>query len=110
MQVRSRGPIATHPVTSAAIAVVTIAAIFFALRVPIYASEAPKAGAFPWFSFYLPALIFKAARVSWGADETQPGQYTAEPVQAPAPAGAGPGAAGAARDLPRPRRPHATGW
>ena len=52
-------------------------------------------------------LIFKAAGFPGGADETQPRQYTAEPVEAPAPAGAG---LGAARDLPRPRRPHATGW
>jgi hypothetical protein len=32
---------------------VAIAAIFFALWVPIYPSETPKVGAFPWFYFYL---------------------------------------------------------
>jgi solute:Na+ symporter, SSS family len=50
-------------------------------------------------------LIFKAARVPQGADETLPQQYTADPaeVPAPAPAGVGPGVglgtAGAAGDL-----------
>jgi hypothetical protein len=68
-----------HPsVTSAAIAVVTVAAIFFALWVPIYASETPKVGALPGFYFYLLAYM---PVVAW-----------------------------AARDLPRPRRPRATGW
>ncbi len=64
-QVRSRGPIATHPVTSAAIAVVTIAAIFFALWVPIYASETPKVGDFPWFYFYLLAYMPVVAIACW---------------------------------------------
>jgi solute:Na+ symporter, SSS family len=46
-------------------------------------------------------LIFKAARVPEGADETLPQQYTADPAQAPAPAPAaiGIGTAGAAGDL-----------
>jgi len=44
-------------------------------------------------------LIFKAARVPAGADETLPGQYTADPAQAPAPAPApaGIGTTGAAQ-------------
>jgi solute:Na+ symporter, SSS family len=44
-------------------------------------------------------LIFKAARVPAGADETLPGQYTADPVHAPAPAPAtaGIGTTGAAQ-------------
>jgi solute:Na+ symporter, SSS family len=50
-------------------------------------------------------LIFKAARVPQGADETLPHQYTADPAEAPAPApagvgpGVGLGTAGAAGDL-----------
>ena len=45
-------------------------------------------------------LVFKATRVPEGADETLPGQYTADPAQAPAPApaGVGIGTAGAAGD------------
>ena len=47
-------------------------------------------------------LIFKAARVPEGADETLPHQYTSDPkeVRMPAPAGVGIGTAGAAGDLP----------
>jgi len=86
-QVRSQGPIATHPVTSAAIAIVTIAAILFALWVPIYASETPKADAFPWFYFYLLAYMPVVA-IAW----------------------AGLDAARAFGDLPRLHRPRATGW
>jgi hypothetical protein len=63
--IKSRGPIAAHPVTSAAIAVVTIAAIFFALWVPIYASETPKVGDFPWFYFYLLAYMPVVAIACW---------------------------------------------
>jgi hypothetical protein len=39
----SRGPIAAHPVTSAVIAILTIAVIFVAVYVPLYAdpAEAP---------------------------------------------------------------------
>ena len=47
-------------------------------------------------------VIFRAAKVPQGADETLPRQYTADPADlpAPAPAGIGLGAAGAAGDLP----------
>ena len=46
-------------------------------------------------------VIFRAAKVPQGADETLPHQYTADPAElpAPAPAGVGLGAAGAAGDL-----------
>jgi solute:Na+ symporter, SSS family len=46
-------------------------------------------------------LVFRAARVPEGADETLPHQYTADPAQvpAPAPAAIGIGTAGAAGDL-----------
>ena len=47
-------------------------------------------------------VIFRAAKVPQGADETLPHQYTADPAElpAPAPAGVGIGSAGAAGDLP----------
>jgi solute:Na+ symporter, SSS family len=47
-------------------------------------------------------VVFRAAKVPQGADETLPHQYTADPAElpAPAPAGVGIGSAGAAGDLP----------
>jgi len=61
----SRSPIAAHPIVSAAIAVLVIAAIFFALYVPLYASVTPKAGDFPFFYFYLLAYMPVLAIVMW---------------------------------------------
>jgi hypothetical protein len=54
--VRRRSPVAAHPVTSAAIAVLLIALIFFVLYTPIYSRVTPKIGSWPFFYFYL--LIF----------------------------------------------------
>jgi membrane protein implicated in regulation of membrane protease activity len=51
-----RSAVAAHPITSAAIAILVAAAIFFTLWVPIYARITPKVGDFPFFYFYL--LIF----------------------------------------------------
>jgi hypothetical protein len=45
--------VAAHPVTSAVIAVLVIAAIFIPLYVPLYASATPKVGDFPFFYFFL---------------------------------------------------------
>jgi len=53
---RPRSTIAAHPITSAAIAILVAADIFFALFVPIYAKTTPMIGDFPFFYFYL--LIF----------------------------------------------------
>jgi hypothetical protein len=53
---RSRSTIAAHPITSAAVAILLVADIFFTLYVPIYAKTTPKVGDFPFFYFYL--LIF----------------------------------------------------
>ena len=50
---RFRSPVAAHPVTSAIIAILVLASIFFALYVPLYASATPKVGDFPFFYFYL---------------------------------------------------------
>jgi membrane protein implicated in regulation of membrane protease activity len=54
--VRPKSPVAAHPITSAAIAVLVVATIFFTVYVPIYARVTPKVGDFPFFYFYL--LIF----------------------------------------------------
>jgi hypothetical protein len=50
-------PIAAHPVTSAAIAILVAASILCTLIVPIYASTTPKVGEWPFFYFYLLASI-----------------------------------------------------
>jgi len=49
----SRSPVAAHPVTSAVIAILILASIFFAIWVPLYASATPKIGDFPFFYAYL---------------------------------------------------------
>jgi hypothetical protein len=49
----SRSPYAAHPVISAVIALLIIAAVFFSLYVPLYARATPKVGDFPFFYFYL---------------------------------------------------------
>lgn len=54
--VRARSTIAAHPITSAAIAILVVADIFFTLYTPIYSKTTPKVGDFPFFYFYL--LIF----------------------------------------------------
>jgi hypothetical protein len=56
---KARNPVAAHPVTSAVIAILIIASIFFTLYVPIYARATPKVGPFPFFYFYL--LIYMPA-------------------------------------------------
>jgi Protein of unknown function (DUF3311) len=54
--IRPKSPVAAHPITSAAIAILVVATIFFTVYVPIYARLTPKVGDFPFFYFYL--LIF----------------------------------------------------
>jgi len=56
---RSRSPVAAHPVTSAIIAILVLASVFFAVYVPLYASSTPKVGDFPFFYIYL--LIYMPA-------------------------------------------------
>jgi len=63
--IKSRSPIAAHPVTSAVIAILTIAVIFFAVYVPLYARITPKVGDFPFFYFYLLAYMPVVAIVCW---------------------------------------------
>ena len=63
--VKSRSPVAAHPVTSAVIAILTIAVVFFAVYVPLYARVTPKVGDFPFFYFYLLIYMPVVAIVCW---------------------------------------------
>jgi len=62
---RPRSPVAAHPVTSAIIAVLVLASIFFALYVPLYASATPKVGDFPFFYIYLLIYMPVLGVVMW---------------------------------------------
>lgn len=62
---RFRSPVASHPVTSAIIAILVLASIFFALYVPLYASATPKVGDFPFFYFYLLIYMPVLGVVMW---------------------------------------------
>jgi len=55
----ARNRVAAHPYISAAITILIVADIFFALYVPLYARATPKVGDFPFFYFYL--LIYMPA-------------------------------------------------
>jgi hypothetical protein len=88
---KSRGPIAAHPVTSAAIAVLVIAVIFFALYVPIYASATPKVGDFPFFYFYLLIYMPVVAIACWIVITLQKRQRPTGGRDDPAAASSGPG-------------------
>jgi Protein of unknown function (DUF3311) len=63
--VRARNPIAAHPVTSAVIAVLVVADIWFTLYVPLYARATPKVGDFPFFYFYLLIYMPVTGIVMW---------------------------------------------
>ena len=86
-------PIAARPVTSAVIAVLIIASIFFALYVPIYGRITPKIGDFPFFYFYL--LVYMPA-VSIALLIVIALQKRLRPLAGAGPAGAGPAGAGPA--------------
>ena len=60
---QAKSPVAAHPITSAAVAVLVTAAILGTLIVPIYARITPKIGDWPFFYFYLIAYIPVAAVV-----------------------------------------------
>jgi Protein of unknown function (DUF3311) len=74
------GPIAAHPVTSAAIAILIFASIFFTLWVPIYARTTPKAGDFPFFYFYLLAYMPVVGIVLWIVIQLQKRLQPASPA------------------------------
>jgi hypothetical protein len=50
-------PIAAHPISSAIIAILVAGSILCTLIVPLYASTTPKVGDWPFFYFYLLAVI-----------------------------------------------------
>jgi hypothetical protein len=87
---RSRSPVAAHPVTSAIIAILVFASIFFALYVPLYARATPKVGAFPFFYFYLLIYMPVLGVVMWIVITLQRRLRPADP------GGPGPGAEGPA--------------
>lgn len=62
---RSRSAIAAHPITSAAIAILVVADIFFALYTPIYSRITPKLGDFPFFYWYLLIYMPVTSLVLW---------------------------------------------
>jgi Na+/melibiose symporter-like transporter len=62
---RSQNPVLAHPVTSAAIGVLVLAAILCTLIVPIYARITPKLGDFPFFYWYLLIYMPATALVLW---------------------------------------------
>ena len=61
----SRSPVAAHPVTSAVIAILIFASIFFAVWVPLFASATPKIGDFPFFYAYLLIYMPVLGIVMW---------------------------------------------
>jgi hypothetical protein len=63
--IKSRGPISAHPVISAVITILTIAVVFFAVYVPLYARITPKVGDFPFFYFYLLIYMPVVSIVCW---------------------------------------------
>ncbi len=80
---RPRSMIAAHPITSAAIAILVAADIFFTLCTPIYSRITPKVGDFPFFYFYLLIFMPITSAVLWLAIQLQ------KRLERP---GAGPGA------------------
>jgi hypothetical protein len=68
---RSRSAIAAHPITSAAIAIMVVADIFFVLYTPIYARLTPKLGDFPFFYWYLLIFMPVTSLVLWLASMLQ---------------------------------------
>jgi uncharacterized membrane protein YozB (DUF420 family) len=89
--VKSKSSLATHPVTSAIIAIVLIAAVFFVLYVPLYARTTPKVGDFPFFYFYLLIYMPVLAIVLWIVVLAQRRLRPARDPDGAAAAGADPG-------------------
>ena len=62
---KPRSPIAAHPITSAAIAILIAADIFFVLFTPIYSRITPKLGNWPFFYWYLIIFMPVTSLVLW---------------------------------------------
>ena len=62
---RSKSAIAAHPYTSAAIAILVAAAIFFILYSPLYSRTTPMLGDFPFFYWYLLIYMPATSLVLW---------------------------------------------
>jgi ABC-type multidrug transport system fused ATPase/permease subunit len=90
---RFRSPVAVHPVTSAIIAILVFASIFFALYVPLYASATPMVGPFPFFYFYLLIYMPVLGVVMWIVITLQRRLRPADPGS-PGPGAEGPAGAG----------------
>ena len=63
-----KNPIAAHPVTATAIAVLVAGSIICTLVVPIYARLTPKIGSWPFFYFYLLVYMPAVAIALWIAN------------------------------------------
>jgi drug/metabolite transporter (DMT)-like permease len=68
---RSRSAISAHPIISAAIAILVVADIFFALYTPIYSRLTPKLGDFPFFYWYLLIYMPVTSLVLWIVTQLQ---------------------------------------
>jgi Na+/melibiose symporter-like transporter len=77
-----RNPIAAHPVTSAAIAILITAAICCTLFVQIYARVTPKVGDWPFFYFYLLAYMPVVSIALWVVTRLQKRLEPRGPVSA----------------------------
>ena len=60
-----RSAVAAHPITSAIIAILVIADIFFAVYTPIYSRTTPMLGDFPFFYWYLLLYMPATSLVLW---------------------------------------------
>lgn len=60
-----RHPVAAHPFTAAVVALILIGTIFFTVWTPIYATQTPKIGSWPFFYFYLIAYMPVVAIALW---------------------------------------------
>jgi Protein of unknown function (DUF3311) len=68
---RNRSAAAAHPVTSAVIAILVAACIFFSLYTPLYARTTPRLGDFPFFYWYLLIVMPVISLVLWIAAQLQ---------------------------------------
>jgi membrane protein implicated in regulation of membrane protease activity len=92
---RHRSAVAAHPVTSAVIALLVAACIFFSLYTPLYARTTPRLGDFPFFYWYLLVVMPVISLALWAAARLQ--QRVTAPAQQPPPPGPSPRPSGEPR-------------